>query len=146
MNEMANFSQMSFVSFYHKTGHFCSKVARFMIIYREGKISILRSNWVYDIVLLVKNKSLWLKKKLIYAPSGFNFAVQKLFTTLCQIVIHGKQVWKSLMMLENPFNEADDISSNTILQLLTMDFCWRFSEIFCKKLTKSLQLTNSCSK
>ena len=48
-------------------------------------------------------------------------------------MIHGKQVWKSLMMLENPFNEADDISSNTILQLLTMDFCWRFSEISFKR-------------
>ena len=46
----------------------------------------------------------------------------ELFTTLCKIVIHGKQVRKSLMMLENPFNEADDISSNTILQLLAIDF------------------------
>ena len=68
---MAIFSQMSFVSFYHKTGHFCAKVSRFMIIYREGKISILRSNWVSDIVLWVKNKSFWLKKNMSEDKNGF---------------------------------------------------------------------------
>ena len=84
MSVIGKFSRMAFMRLYHKTGHFCSKVARFMIIYREGKISILRSNWVSDIVLWVKNKPFWLKKnmsedkKWIYAPSGFNFAVQNL--------------------------------------------------------------------
>ena len=79
MNAMANFSQMSFVSFYHKTGHFCSKVSRFMIISRLGQITILRSNFVSDTVLRSNwasdtvfdlKKILGNKKKLFLYPQG----------------------------------------------------------------------------
>ena len=36
MSVIGKFSRMAFMRLYHKTGHFCSKVARFMII--DGKI------------------------------------------------------------------------------------------------------------
>ena len=45
MSVIGKFSRMAFMRLYHKTGHFCSKVARFMIIDGKIKSSIQRSYW-----------------------------------------------------------------------------------------------------